>query len=585
MRPQAPPASEGDDQDELVAAAARDNTHYDYYQVLLRNRQASRSVRGFWALLRDAVATVWSAARWPFASALSLTCLNALIAVAQVLVSKRVLEELLAGTSVVRHSTLLVPVLILAGLSAASFALTAAASQVQRLLGELVMRDTQRKMLDVTTAVPLDAYETPWFFNYVIRVETNALTKPLDLVQAVITVIAGLVAAVGLGIVLLAIEPLVLPFLVASAVPSYLINRRGNRHEFDFAVEQSGTLRERTYLASVLKTRDTAKEVRAFELAGLLRGRWEQRYRDYLAAVRRLVSRRLRLSLGGALASGVLLVATMLFLLWRVETGHVALAAAGAALVAMRMLAGRLQGAAAGANTLYESRLFLADLNDFLRLGAALSGSPPGNRPGSQRLATRASAPRGDFDRLVVDHVSYTYPGSDRKALDDISFSIERGEVVALVGENGSGKTTLAKLLAGLHQPGAGTLSWDGHPLAEMDPQQLRRRVAVIFQDFARYELSALENIAVGRAHDSVDPAAVRAAARHAGAASFLEALPEGYDTMLSKALAGGVDLSLGQWQRVALARAIYRDAGFVVLDEPTSALDQRAEHDLFARM
>ncbi|MGH3694103.1 MAG: ABC transporter ATP-binding protein [Pseudonocardiaceae bacterium] len=581
MQSQVPSVPSRDDRSELVAAAARDNANYDYYQVLLRNKQAKRSVRSLWMLLREAFATVWSAARAPFRWALLLTLLNALTAVAQVLVAKQLLDAVLVDPGGVRLGPLLAPVLILAGLTTASFALTAATGQVQRLLGELVMRDTQRKMLDVTTTVPLDAYETPWFFNYVVRVETNALTKPLDLVQAVITLVSGLAAAVGLGIILVAIEPLVVPLLVASALPNYLVNRRGSRHEFDFAVEHAGSLRERTYLANVLKTRDTAKEVRAFELAGLLRGRWEQRYRDYVVAVRRLVSARLRLSLGSALASGTLLMATMLFLLWRVGTGHVALAAAGAALVAMRMLAARLQAVASGSTTLYESRLFLADLSEFLQLGAALSASPSA---GSEPPAPASTSCR-DFDRLVVDHVSYAYPGSDRKALDDVSLSIERGEVVALVGENGSGKTTLAKLLAGLHQPSAGTVNWDGRPLGEWDPHQLRRHVAVIFQDFARYELSALENIAVGRAQDRVDPAAVRVAAEHAGAASFLEALPAGYDTLLSKALAGGVDLSLGQWQRVALARAIYRNAGFVVLDEPTSALDPRAEHDLFARM
>ncbi|MGH3922731.1 MAG: ABC transporter ATP-binding protein [Pseudonocardiaceae bacterium] len=577
MSPEAPSTPASHDRSELLATAARDNAHFDYFHVLLRNKQTTRSVRGFWMLLRNALATVWSAARLPFVAALLLALFNVLIAVAQVLVAQRLLGTLLADTSGVRLGPLLPPALTLAGLTAVSFALTAATGQVQRLLGELVMRDTHRKMLDVTTTVPLDAYETPWFFNYVVRVETNALTKPLDLVQAVITLISGLAAAVALGIVLVGIEPLLLPLLVATALPSYLINRRGSRHEFDFAVEQSASLRERTYLGNVLKTRDVAKEVRAFELAGLLRGRWEQRYRDYLCALRRLVNRRLRLSVGSALVSGALLVATMLFLLWRVETGHVALASAGAALVAMRMLAARLQAVAGGSNTLFESQLFLDDLAGFLQLGAALS-----TRPGP---AACDSTPCLAFDRLMVDHVSYAYPGSDQKALDDVSLSIERGEIVALVGENGSGKTTLAKLLAGLHQPSAGTVTWNGISLAEMDPQQLRRNVAVIFQDFARYELSALENIAVGRAHDRVDPAAVRAAATHAGAASFLEALPEGYDTLLSKALAGGVDLSLGQWQRVALARAIYRDAGFVVLDEPTSALDPRAEHDLFARM
>lgn len=574
MRPTAPAKENPSD---LTSAAARDNAHFDYFQVLLRNKQAKRSIRGLGPLLREALATVWSAARIPLVSALALTVLNALIAVAQVLLTKQLLDTLLADTSVARLGQLLPPVLLLAGLTTASFAITAATGQVQRLLGELVMRDTHRKMLDVTTSVPLDAYETPWFFNYVVRVETNALTKPLDLVQALVTMVSGLAAATGLGAVLVGIEPLLLPLLAVAALPGYLINRRGGRHEYDFAVEQSAALRERLYLAAVLKTRDTAKEVRAFELAGLLRGRWEQRYSDHIAGLRRLVATRLRLSVGSALVSGALLVATMLFLLWRVGTGHIALPAAGAALVAMRMLAARLQAIAGGSTSLYESRLFLTDLRGFLQLGKALT---------TRSHTTDAEAtPPSRFRRLAVDRMSYTYPGSECQALDEVSLTIGRGEVVALVGENGSGKTTLAKLLAGLLAPSAGTITWDGVPLADLDQQQVRRNVAVIFQDFARYELSALENIAVGRAHAEFDPDAVRAAAKDAGASAFLEALPQGYSTMLSKALAGGVDLSLGQWQRVALARAIYRDAGFVVLDEPTSALDPRAEHDLFARM
>lgn len=539
-----------------------------------RDRQ---STRGFWALFRDAFSLVWSAGRSWLVIALLLTVSTALIMVGQVLVTKHLLEALLADTNRLQLGPLLPPLLILAVLTAASFALTAATSQVQRLLGELVVRDTNRRMLEVTTTVPLDAYETPWFFNYVVRIETNALAKPLDLVQGVITLISGFVATTGLGAVVVAIEPLLLPLLIATALPQYLLNRRGSRHEFGFAVEVSAPLRERTYLNNILKSREAAKEVRSFELAGLLRGRWERRYADYLAALRRLVGRRLRLSLAGALVSGGLLMATMLFLLWRVSTGHVALAAAGAALVAMRMLAGRMQAVASGSTVLYESRLFLSDLARFLQLGDGPSPRPEAADPSGE--------PGPKFDRLAVDHVSYAYPGSDHDALVDVSLSIARGEVVALVGENGSGKTTLAKLLAGLHQPRAGVVAWDGVPLSELDPRQVRRRTAVIFQDFVRFELSASENIAVGRAHEHSDPDAVRAAATRAGAAPFLESLPQGYDTMLSKALAGGVDLSLGQWQRVALARAIHRDADLVVLDEPTSALDPRAEQELFERI
>jgi ABC-type multidrug transport system fused ATPase/permease subunit len=159
---------------------------------------------------------------------------------------------------------------------------------------------------------------------------------------------------------------------------------------------------------------------------------------------------------------------------------------------------------------------------------------------------------------------------------------IGAGEIVALVGENGSGKTTLAKLLCRLYLPHAGRVLWDGVDTATVDPDGLRRWVAVIFQDFLHYALTASENIGMGRHQQIDDPDAIRAAARQAGAHDFLARFPEGYETVLGPEFEGGKELSVGQWQRIALARAFFRDAPFIILDEPTAALDARAEHELF---
>ena len=157
--------------------------------------------------------------------------------------------------------------------------------------------------------------------------------------------------------------------------------------------------------------------------------------------------------------------------------------------------------------------------------------------------------------------------------------------MIALVGENGSGKTTLAKVLAGLYPPASGSVLWDGGDIAQFDPAQLRARMAILFQDFVRYQLSASENIGFGNGRLVDDRAAIVAAAKSAGAHEFLSQLPEGYDTMLGPEFYGGVDLSGGQWQRVALARAFLRDARLIILDEPTASLDPRSEVELFARV
>jgi ATP-binding cassette subfamily B protein len=224
------------------------------------------------------------------------------------------------------------------------------------------------------------------------------------------------------------------------------------------------------------------------------------------------------------------------------------------------------------ATSLYEATLFIRDYSSFLELEPAVDAAP-GRR-----------APSG-FEVLRAENVSFAYPESAYRAVDGVSLEIRRGEVIALVGENGSGKTTLAKMLAGLYRPERGRIRWDDTDLAEVDADELRRSVAVIFQDFERYLLPARENVGLGR-HERVDDFDdIVAAARRADADDFLASLPEGYETMLGREFAGGYDLSIGQWQRVALARAFFRDAPFVILDEPTAALDARAESRLFERM
>jgi ATP-binding cassette subfamily B protein len=181
-----------------------------------------------------------------------------------------------------------------------------------------------------------------------------------------------------------------------------------------------------------------------------------------------------------------------------------------------------------------------------------------------------------------VEDVHFTYPSGSRPALRGVTLGINRGEIVALVGENGSGKTTLAKLLCALHRPTIGRITWDGVDVADLDPDSVRDRIAVLFQDFLHFHLTARDNIGFGRIDRRDDLAAIRAAATRAGIDLALRALPEGYESRLGPEWLGGTDLSGGQWQRLALARAFFRDAPLVVLDEPTAALDPRAERDLF---
>jgi ATP-binding cassette subfamily B protein len=232
---------------------------------------------------------------------------------------------------------------------------------------------------------------------------------------------------------------------------------------------------------------------------------------------------------------------------------------------------GALQGLLGGIAALYEDNLFLTYYHEFMALEPAVT-EPARPRP----------VPRALGDGLAFEGVSFSYPDTERTALVGIDLRIRPGGVTALVGPNGSGKTTLVKLLCRLYDPQQGRVTLDGVDVREFAVADLRARISVIFQDYARYQLTARQNIWVGDCERPEGDGAVLRAALDAGADEVIAGLSHGYDTMLGKWFDDGEELSIGEWQKVALARAFVRDADILVFDEPTSALDPVAERNAF---
>jgi ATP-binding cassette subfamily B protein len=552
-----------------------DDTHREPAQprndpLLIQRRQQSsaRSPRQLPGVVLAAVRIVREAAPTLFAMSIALSVATAGILGVQIVLSKVVISSVLDGARTQGSAWSALPAV--AGLVIASgmgsFAASAQA-HLQRLLSERVQQSMWASIFEVTTSVDLATFEDPAFFDDLQRVRTNAVIQPAALAQGLLALLSGLLSVGGLAVGLLLLEPLLVPVLLLGAVPAALITRRSGRLEFGFQLDQTPLARLRFYLVGVLCGRDEAKEIRAFGLAETLTARWTGAYETYQGDLARHVRRRVALALLGAGVGMAVSLTALMLLLAFVYAGDLPLASAGAALVAVRLLGGRLESSSTGVGRIFEASLFVSDYQRFLT-----------RRPDAPPPRQEVHAP---FGVLEVDHVSFTYPGSAQPALRSVSLQIRAGETVALVGENGSGKTTLAKILAQLLEPSAGEVRWDDADTRELDGTTMREHIGVIFQDFMRYQLSARENVALGRP-GPVDPERLSAAAKAAGADGFLSRLPAGYDTLLGKEFAGGHDLSLGQWQRVALARAFYRDAGFLVLDEPTSSLDARSEHELF---
>jgi ATP-binding cassette subfamily B protein len=494
--------------------------------------------------------------------------------VAQLFAGRRLLG-VVVGTSG-HHPTLgsVLPDLAILG---AVFAIVSAANVIQgertQLLSELVSREASKDILDVSCAVDLEAYESPAFYDRLERARFNALNRNITMVNGILGLISGVFTTLAVIGALLLIQPVLVAIGLLALGPMWVASSRNSVTYFEFMRRITPVDRERTNLTFTMSNKDMAKEIRAFGSESFLRARYERLYDVRMTELRRIVSQRIRRSLLANLAASLTAVITLGVLVHFVVDGSMSLASAGTAVFAIIYMAQSLRGIMSSIASLYQSALLLDDVQLFLQL-----------KPDVEALRSKVIPPQ-KFETLQVDDLSFTYLGADRPALQNVSLQINTGEVVALVGANGSGKTTLAKLLAGLYLPDSGRILWDDTDVTKCDPLALRRAIAVIFQDFNRYWLSAAENIGIGAPDRIEEREQIIAAAKAAGADPFIDRLWAGYDTILSRFFDGGTDLSIGQWQRVALARALFRQAPLIIMDEPTSALDARGEHDLFQAM
>jgi ATP-binding cassette subfamily B protein len=463
--------------------------------------------------------------------------------------------------------------IVLVGAAALRALLTSAATAAHGRLSPRVSEAAELRLLDLTTRVDLSTFDDPDWRDAMER----ARDRGIDAAQGVVdhglelaTNLIGLIAAAG---VLAVLHPALLPLLVLAVVPTGWAAVRSARLGYRTQLRLIAVWRRQRMLAYLLAAREPAPELRAFTVRGFL---LDEVARLLAVATReqiRVSNRQIRTNLIGQTLGGLATGLTYAALIGLLVTGRMELAVGGAAAYAINIGIGKLTELAFTVNHVYEQGLYFADYQGFCDLAVARA-EPVGDR----------AVPAG-FTEIRLQNVSFRYPDAERDAVADVTMTLRRGEIVALVGENGSGKSTLAALLAGLYRPQHGTIAWDGVDLSSLDPVSVRERVAVVMQEPTRWPLSARRNITIGRHDRPADAALVEAAARAGDAHDFVQELPRGYDTLLSRHFTDGADLSGGQWQRLAVSRAFYRDAELLICDEPTANLDARAEHDVYLRL
>jgi ATP-binding cassette subfamily B protein len=378
------------------------------------------------------------------------------------------------------------------------------------------------------------------------------------------------IALVSYGTLLWQFSPWAVLVLLIAGLPSFVAEAKFSGDAFRLFRWRSPETRMQMYLETVLAREDHAKEVKLFGLGPLLLDRYRAIFRKVFKEDRALTIRRDTWGFFLGLISTAAFYAAYAWIAISAVRGQITLGQMTMYVLLFRQGQAAVSASLAAIGGMYEDNLYLSTLYDYLDTpvdtpaGTATQGTHPG-------------------DGVRFEGVSFTYPGATEPAVTDVSFQLKPGQSLALVGENGSGKTTLIKLLTRLYVPSSGRILLDGLDLGAWSPFALRRRVAVIFQDFARYQLKVGENIGAGDVEHFADEAQWREAAEMATASPFIDELPEGYQTQLGKWFRDGRELSGGQWQKIALARAFIREgADILVLDEPTAAMDARAEAQIF---
>src|SRR5215475_7795764 len=526
------------------------------------------------ALVREALRVAWEASRSATVAAVSLQVGAGLLTGLGLLATTGVLQALFAGGPTPQRVRAALPSLALVvAARAGRSGLEIAAGWAQARLSPLVDLVAERRLFGLTTRVELLAFDDPAFDEAMRRARDRGMDSAARVVDAMVDVVTGAVGVAAAAGTLAVLHPVLLPLLVLAALPHGWASVRSARVEYLSMIAHMGIRRRKWILSDLMADRHTAAEVRAYTAGGYLLDRYAAVARRETAAQLRVAQQQSLTRAVGAVMAGLasgLVYLTLGLLLVR---GVVPLPAAGTAVLAIQTGQSALATLIRSTNSLYEDGLYFTDYLDFC------------TEAGNRAVHRGETSPPEEPQRITVEGVSFRYPGQDRPAVDGVSLEIQRGQIVALVGENGSGKTTLARLVAGLYQPDTGRVCWDGVPLSTADAEQVWRQVALVPQDYVRWPFTAGHNIGIGR-HDHPDPEpALGRAARAAEADQVIAALPRGYQTLLDRAFKGGHDLSAGQWQRLAVARGFFRDAGLLICDEPTAALDARAEHAVYTRL
>jgi ATP-binding cassette, subfamily B, bacterial len=518
---------------------------------------------------------VWEAAPKVIVSSVACRVLIALIPLAALAVTRVIVNDivdLLSGKGALPHNFwwLVALEFALAGVAAGVLVRLINFSEV--VLADKYSKHISTKIMEHASRLDLTSYEDPLFYDKMERARVQG-TDRIVMIQSTGLLIQQVVTTISLAGGIMFLSPWILAVLVVCVIPAFLGETHFAFMGYSLNFKQTPVKREMDYLRVIGGSKESAKELKLFGLSSYLLNRYTKLSNDLHAQNVTLAKRRLWAGAFFMLLGAIGYYGSYAFVIYKTVTGKLDIGTFTFMTGAIALASSNIQAVFTTFSTIADQAMFITDLLEFFRVQPTVFSKP-----------NALPAPRPIRRGFEFQDVAFAYPGQTRLVLSNVNFELERGERLALVGENGQGKTTLVKLLTRLYDPTGGRILLDGVDLREYNLEDLWKEVGVIFQDFVRYDMTAAENIGIGRIEDQDNVFRVRAAAHKSLAEQVVRKLPKGYEQLLGRRFEGGVDLSGGEWQKMALARAYLRDAQVLVLDEPTASLDAKSEHEVFER-
>lgn len=452
---------------------------------------------------------------------------------------------------------------------------------IQELLGDYLTRHVKLLILEKTASLSgLSYFENPKYYDQLLKAQNESGYRPLGMLFSTSSILRSSIGLFSMLCVLLTFQPLLVLLLLVLSLPHLIAQFRHQDQSWSINDYNIPEVRRMDYFSQVLTMKETAKELRIFGLHQFFLDMFKNKFNEYQKRRANLRLTHWRNNILLSILAAIGMVSAYGYVVYRAVGQSISIGSLSLYLGAITQVQFSLETIIWSLARLYEANLYINNLFEFLGL----------KEPAVENSQS-ATIEEISHKDIIFEHVSFAYPESDRKILDDINFTLPSGKTVALVGENGAGKTTIVKLLSKMYAPTKGEIKVGIRSLGDIDSKTWRKTTSVIFQDFNRYHMTAKENIGIGQVERIDDDDAIKQAALAGGANEVVEKLEKQYDTLLGLWFATedkGADLSGGEWQKLALARTFMRtqatQTNLLILDEPTAALDPKAEHEIFMR-